>query len=100
VTVTVEWPGTRRSFQRWLLLDTAGRTQLALDLTAWDRDELTRLAETLGILQEVDPTPHRPIELRRLYPGAIHWTAAHPYRFTFALIAALSVVIGVLGGLT
>jgi hypothetical protein len=97
VTAGVAWPTTGRTSQRWLLLDADGRAELALDLTAWDRDDLNALSDRLGIPQEVDPTSRRPVELRRTYPGSAHWILARPYQFTFVLIAAVSIVLLVLG---
>jgi hypothetical protein len=93
VTATVRWPGSGRTTQRWLLLDAAGNAQLALDLPAWDPDQLHELADRLGVPQDVDPTPRRAVELRRKYPGGVHWVAAHPYWFTLLLIAAASTML-------
>jgi hypothetical protein len=97
VIATVQWTGSGRSSQRWLLLDAAGAARLGLDLALWDMGRLDLLTERLGIRREVDPTPRRPAELRRMYPGSVHWLVTHPVWLTIVLIAAVSLGLLALG---
>lgn len=98
IVANVAW-GASGNSQRWLLLDPSGRAAIALDLAAWNLDHLQALCDRLGVSQEVDPTPRRPADLRRMYPGGIPWAIAYPYRFTFLLIGALSIAAVLLGAL-
>lgn len=97
VVAGVRWVGSGRRSRRWLLLDAGGEVRLALDLVLWDLDDLHALTDRLGIRQEMDPALRRPADLRRAYPGSVHWLAAHPLQFTFLLIAAVSIVLAALG---
>jgi hypothetical protein len=89
VNVEVAWGNTsgRRS-RLWLLMNATGQTAVGLNRDTWNDGQLENLRESLGLPLEVDDTPKRPAELRKVYPGSIAWWAVHP-----AVAASLAIII-------
>jgi hypothetical protein len=97
IDAEVDWGRTsgRRS-RLWMLVNRAGRAELALNRDAWDGAELERLRERLGIPLEVAEKPLRPTDMRREWPGAIPWPAAHPVLVTCVGLAVFCGLVAAL----
>ena len=81
-----------------ILVDTAGRGELSLSRDAWDPSDLDLLRVRLGAELEVVEKPMRPAELRKMWPHALPWVAAHLWFTSFAMIAGIGVVVAALHG--
>jgi hypothetical protein len=78
-----------------LVLDRNGKRVLSLNGRFWSREQMMQLADALSI-----STDHldvqRPLDLRRRYPRAVSFVAAHPY--VSGLLLAIGVVIALVIG--
>lgn len=87
-----------RILDNLFVLDRVGSTMVRLKSSHWSEQDITRLAEALGLVPEGPPSDMavKPSALAERYPNAVPFYERRPWLFSFGLIAALIVVIVVI----